>query len=160
LPAGEQILRLFVSTGGWNINWLEFRRQTDIQWHNLPGRIEAEDFDDMYGVRTVMVFDEEPGFNLDCLDAGDWIEYLIDVEGAGRYSVKLRIALADGFGESAGKLSVGSDVLWKFTVPVTGGWQTWRTIIGTANLSSGRQTLRLDVTEGPWNLNWLEFSRR
>jgi len=158
LQAGEQILRLFVSTGGWNINWLEFRRQADIQWHELPGRIEAEDFDDMYGIRTVMVFDEEPGFNLDCLDAGDWIEYTIDVNKASEYRISLRVALAEGFSGSAGKLSVGGDVLWSFTVPTTGGWQTWETITGIADLSPGRQMLRIEVTKGPWNLNWLEFN--
>jgi endoglucanase len=160
LRAGEQILRVSASTGRWNINWLEFRRQADIQWHNLPGRIEAEDFDDMYGIRTVMVLNEEPGFNLDCLDAGDWMQYLIDVEKAGRYRISLRIALAEGFWGSAGKLSVGGDVVWRFTVPTTGGWQIWKTITGAADLSSGRQTLRVEVTEGPWNLNWLEFNTR
>jgi hypothetical protein len=160
LPAGEQTLRLYVSRGGWSLNWLEFRRQADLEYHDVPGRIEAEDYDDMYGVKTEVVFDDDAGFNTGQYDAGDWLDYLLDVNEPGEYNVAVRVALADGFAGGTGQLRIGSDVLWTFGVPVTGGWQDWETITGKVNLTKGRQTLRVQIVQGPWNLNWLELTAK
>ena len=160
LPAGEQTLRLYVSQGGWSLNWLELRRQADVTYHELPGRIEAEDYEDMYGIKTQIVLDDDPGFNAGWLDAGDWLDYLVDVKEQGEYTVALRVALADGFSDGGGQLCIGGTVLWTFAVPATGGWQTWQTTAGKVNLSKGRQTLRVKITRGPWNFNWLELTTK
>ena len=157
LPSGAQTLRLHVTVGQWNVNWIEFRRDADVQYHELPCRIEAEDYEDMYGIKTQIVLDEDPGFNAGWLDAGDWLDYLIDVKTAGSYTVGLRVALAEGFPSSQGQLRSGSNVLWTFSIPSTGGWQTWRTLYGQVNLAAGRQKLQVYVGQGPWNLNWIEF---
>jgi hypothetical protein len=159
LPAGAQTLRLYVTAGPWNVNWLEFRRAADVPYHELPCRIEAEDYEDMVGIKTQIVLDEEPGFNAGWLDAGDWLDYLVDVRETHGYTVAVRVALADGFPGSQGQLRVGNNVLWTFSIPSTGGWQTWKTIQGQVNLEAGKQRLRVYVVQGPWNLNWIEFSR-
>jgi hypothetical protein len=159
LQAGAQMLRLYATAGTWSVNWLEFRRDTDVVYHELPGRIEAEDYEDMYGIRTQIVLDDEPGFNVGWMDAGDWLDYLIDVPETRRYTVAVRVAQADGFSAGRGQLRVGSNVLWSFSIPSTGGWQTWTTIQGQVNLEAGKQRLRIYVEQGPWNLNWIEFPR-
>ncbi|NLZ07112.1 MAG: carbohydrate-binding protein [Phycisphaerae bacterium] len=159
LQAGEQRLRLYIDVGQWNLNWLEFRRQADLEFGAVPGRIEAEDYDDMRGIKTQIVLDEEPGFNAGWFDAGDWLDYLVDVEKAGDYDVALRVALADGFSSGLGRLCLDGQPLWAFAVPSTGGWQNWKTIAGDVRLAQGRHRLRVEVTQGPWNLNWLELTR-
>jgi len=159
LQAGKQTLRLYIPNGLWSINWLELRGQTDREFHELPGRIEAEDYEDMVGVKTQIVLDEDPGFNAGWFDFGDWLDYLIEVKEEGSYKVTLRVALADGFSNGAGQLRIGNDVLWAFSVPATGGWQSWETITGAVNLKAGVQRLRVYVQTGLWNLNWLEFTR-
>jgi hypothetical protein len=111
----------------------------------------------MYGIKAQIVLDEDPGFNAGWLDAGDWLDYLIDVKTARSYTVALRVALAEGFPSSQGQLRSGSNVLWTFSIPSTGGWQTWRTLYGQVNLAAGRQKLQVYVGQGPWNLNWIEF---
>ncbi len=159
LTAGEHTLRLAVSRGGWNLNWIQLRGDADPVFRGLPGRVEAEAYDDMVGVRTEIVLDEEQGFNMGWFDAGDWLDYLIDVAQAGTYDVDLRVALADGQSPGQGQLRAGSTSLLAFTVPSTGGWQKWQTIHGKVRLTPGKQILRVQVDKGPWNLNWLEFTR-
>ena len=116
-------------------------------------------YDAMVGVRTEIVFDEEPGFNVGWFDAGDWLDCLIDVRQAGTYDVVRRVALADGQSAGLGQLRVGGSPLCTFSAPATGGWQKWQTISGKVRLTAGRQTLRVQVDKGPWNLNWLRFTR-
>lgn len=159
LSAGEQTLRLYVVRGQWNVNWIDLWRETDVEYHELPCRIEAEDYEDMFGAETGIVLDEDPGFNVGWLDAGDWLDYLIDVKAARRYTVAVRVALADGYPGSRGRLCIGDSVLWTFAIPGTGGWQTWKTIEGQVNLPAGKQRLRVYVEKGPWNLNWIEFPK-
>jgi len=159
LQAGEQTLRLYVARGPWNVNWIELRRDADVEYHELPCRVEAEDYEDMFGIETQIVLDEDPGFNAGWLDAGDWLDYRIDVKVARRYTVAVRVALADGFAGSQGQLRIGSSVLWTFSVPSTGGWQTWKTLQGQVSLEAGKQRLRVYVEKRPWNLNWIEFPK-
>jgi hypothetical protein len=49
-------------------------------------------------------------------------------------------------------------VLSTATVPVTGAWQTWATVSTQATLAAGEQTLRIHITTGGFNLNWIQFS--
>ncbi|HNS20721.1 MAG TPA: carbohydrate-binding protein [Sedimentisphaerales bacterium] len=158
LPAGDLTLRLRVASGGWNINWLELAREVDLNYHELPGRIEAEDFDDMAGIKTEIVLNEDAGFNVGWFDAGDWLEYLVDVNEAGRYTASLRVALDNAYTGGSGRLETDSGVLWTFAVPATGGWQSWKTISGQVDLPTGKHVLRLCVEKGPWNLNWMELT--
>jgi len=158
LPAGDSTLRLRIVGGAWNVNWLELMREADRTYHELPGRIEAEDYEDMVGIRTEIVLDEDPGFNVGWFDAGDWLEYLVDVKRASRYTVSLRVALDSAFTGGRGRLETDTGVLWSFAVPSTGGWQSWQTITSQVDLPAGTRRLRVAVDQGPWNLNWMEFT--
>jgi hypothetical protein len=158
LHAGDRTLRLHVAGAGWNVNWLELARPADLNYHKLPGRIEAEEYEDMVGIKTEIVLNEDPGFNVGWFDSGDWLEYLVDVSAAGRYTTSLRVALDDGFAGGRGRLEMDGAVLWAFTIPGTGGWQSWQTISGPVDLPAGKRRLRLYVEKGPWNLNWMEFT--
>ncbi|MEN6575090.1 MAG: carbohydrate-binding protein [Phycisphaerales bacterium] len=158
LEAGDRTLRLRVVGGGWNLNWLELMREADRNYHELPGRIEAEEYDDMVGIKTEIVLNEDAGFNVGWFDTGDWLEYLVDVEKAGRHTASLRVALDSAFAGGRGRLETDAGVLWSFSVPATGGWQSWQTITAQVDLPAGKRLLRLRVDQGPWNLNWLEFT--
>jgi hypothetical protein len=159
IPQDAETLRLKVIKGGWNINWFEFRRIEDMKYYGIPGRIEAEYYDDMVGVQTEIVTDTERGFNIGWLDAGDWLEYLVAVKEPGDYNVSFRVALDNSMPGGQGRLIAGDDVLCRFDIPTTGGWQNWETITQKVTLKAGKQTLRMAVVKGPWNFNWMKFSR-
>ncbi|GIQ69039.1 glycoside hydrolase family 81 [Xylanibacillus composti] len=121
----------------------------------IPGKIEAEHYSAMHGIQTEGTSDAGGGDNVGWIDTGDWLEYEVDVQAAGTYTVKYRIASLEAGGEI--RLQSNGNTLLATTVPVTGGWQNWQTVTGTVALNAGVQTLRLYAGAGGFNLNWIEF---
>ncbi len=122
--------------------------------HPLPGRIEAEDYDQMSGVEKGIAEDDGEGFYIGWLDSGDWLDYKIVVPSDDTYRLRMRTA-AISFG--SGQVWVTGTTVASFSIPPTGGWQNWQTIAGQIDLPAGKRLLRLYGDKGPWNLNWMEF---
>jgi endoglucanase len=151
----------------------------DYNNNNLSGtlRIEAENFDNggkgvaYYNTNTTnpggqyrtnetvgiqATSDTGGGYNVGWTAAGDWLEYTMKIPEAGTYNLRLRVA-----GTSAGSVQVssgGADVSGQWTLPNTGGNQTWTTVTKSVFLTPGRQKLHLNVLTGGFNLNWIELS--
>jgi endoglucanase len=123
----------------------------------IPGQIEAEFFGDAFGVQFENTSDTGGGLNIAFLDAGDWFEYTVDVQASGTYVIEYRVASAvgsDGFELTFDGLPVDAQ-----TIPNTTGWQTWTTIAsGPVSLAAGRHTMRFNVVQGSWNMNWIRFT--
>ncbi|MBN1827006.1 MAG: family 16 glycosylhydrolase [Candidatus Eisenbacteria bacterium] len=143
----------------------------------LPTRIEAEDYDD--GGEAVAYHDLDAGnqgsayrtsedvdvqscsdagggYNVGWLREGEWLEYTVDVPGAGEYEIDVRVASYSAGGEFRIEFD-GVDKTGAVTVPVTGGWQTWTTVSTTATLEPGVQVMRFIPTVEGFNLNYIEF---
>lgn len=123
---------------------------------NIPGRIEAEDYDAMSGIGTEGTGDTGGGLNIGWVGAGDWMDYRVNVAAAGAYTVALRVASNPGGGQI--QLLSGDNTLASVNVPATGGWQAWITLTTTVTLVAGEQTLRVYAGAADWNLNWMEFT--
>jgi hypothetical protein len=96
------------------------------------------------------------GYDVGWTAAGDWLEYTMEIPEAGTYYLRLRVA-----GTSAGTVQVlanGTNLTGGWTLPNTGGTQTWRTVTNSVFLTPGRQKLHLNVLAGGFNLNWIELS--
>ena len=96
------------------------------------------------------------GYDVGWTAAGDWLEYTMKISSAGTYNLRLRVA-----GPSAGSvqaLANGTNLTAQWTLPNTGGAQTWRTVTNSVFLTPGRQKLRINVLAGGFNLNWIELS--
>ncbi len=119
----------------------------------IPGKIEAEDYVAMSNVETQAC--SEGTLNVGWIDTNDWMDYDVNVQTAGTYTVQYRISSPNTTGQI--QLRKGSDILSTTAVPSTGGWQNWQTVTSSVNLSAGRQTLRVYVLTGGWNFNWLNF---
>ncbi len=122
---------------------------------NVPGKIEAEDYSDMYGVQTETTTDAGGGLDVGWIDDGDWMEYPINVSSSGQYILSLRVASLSQAGTVL--LSEGNNNLGTINLPVTGGWQAWTTVKQNINLNNGVQTLRITAQKGGFNLNWFSF---
>ncbi len=127
--------------------------------HAIPGQIQAEDFDVNNGFGLEGTSDVGGGQNLGWSDPGDYADYLVTVKQAGTYDVQYRIASMYG-----GRIDLilideagTKKTLHSVSLPVTGGWQTWRTVSESAVLPQGRFTLRIHVRQGGFNLNWFAF---
>ena len=125
--------------------------------HSIPGLIEAEDYSDMFGIQSETTNDDGGGLNVGYVDEGDWIEYSVDVEESGEYSVEYRLASLNG--SSGFELLVDGQQVDVQTVPSTGGWQNWVSETSTVSLEAGEQTIRINAIGALWNLNWLKFTQ-
>ncbi len=149
LSAGWQTLRIHASTGGWNMNWMNFT--------TIPGKIEAESYSTMNGVMIQSTTDTGGGLKVGYTDTGDWMDYTVNVKNAGTYNVDFRLGCRDG-GKQL-QLKSGSTVLATVNVPSTGDWDTLQTVTATGvSLAAGPQTLRIYASTGGWNLNWVNFT--
>ena len=138
---------------------------------DVPGRIEAEDFSDFSdsdsgnnggafrntAVDIQRCTDSGCGFNIGWMEAGEWLDYPINVRSSGDYEAQIRVASRP----STGRLSFdidGRQVSNEHSVSSTGGWQTWRTqTVSLGNLSRGNHTLRLNVERSSFNLNFINI---
>ena len=129
--------------------------------HQIPGRIEAEDFVFQSGVELENTNDTGGGQNIGFLDPGDYLDYEVNVTVAGTYDVDYRTAAQFGGGQielqlidNAGNVTIVSEP----NFPVTGDWQTWITTSEQIQLPVGRYIMRILITQSPFNMNWVEFS--
>jgi hypothetical protein len=123
----------------------------------IPGKIEAENYTSMIGIQTETTTDTGGGLNVGYIDANDTLDYNVNVQSSGTYSVGFRVASINTTGQLQLRNSSGT-VLTTITVPNTGGWQAWQTVNANVNLTAGSQTLKLYAVGGGFNLNWLNFA--
>jgi hypothetical protein len=100
LPAGNQTIRIYAVTAGWNINWVEFISQgaspgvsgPDPGYVALPATIESENYSAMYNVKTDISKDWSGGDLVGWINTGSWMDYNVYSQNGGQYTVNLRIA--------------------------------------------------------------------
>lgn len=158
LPMGKYRMSLLINTGDWNINWMNFKTDSVEYYHSIPGRIESEDYYDMFGVVSERSTDTDSEVNLGYFETNDWVEYYVDVQQSGTYDVKFRVAQDAGLYDARGELYKGNTMIVDFQAPNTSGWQNWTTITKQVYLTSGKQKLKMLIAKGPFNINWFEFS--
>jgi hypothetical protein len=122
----------------------------------IPGQIEAESYSAMSGIQTETC--SEGGLDVAWTDAGDWMDYSLNVQNTGTYTVDFRVA--SPYANTQFQLKNGSTILATMTVPNTGGWQTYSTVTASnISLTAGQnQTLRVYAVTNGWSLNWLKFN--
>ncbi|MGG6310558.1 carbohydrate-binding protein [Paenibacillus macerans] len=122
----------------------------------IPGKIEAESYSAMNGIQTETTSDTGGGLNVGWIHAGDWLDYNVNVQNAGTYTVEYRVASNSGTGGL--QLQSGGTTLAATAVPNTGGWQNWQTVTANVTLSAGQQTLRVYASGYDFNINWINFA--
>ncbi|GAB6090556.1 family 16 glycosylhydrolase [Spirochaeta dissipatitropha] len=124
---------------------------------SIPGRIQAAAYLDMQGIQTQETEDTGGGMNVGWIDSGDWLEYMVNTSGNQDFTAAFRIASPEGIGRI--ELRDENDtVLTSLSLPQTGGWQDWETIVSSPfSLPAGSQVIRVYAAEGGFNLNWLEL---
>ncbi|MES2731397.1 MAG: cellulase family glycosylhydrolase [Bacteroidota bacterium] len=143
---------------------------------NLPGVVEAENFDN--GGEGVAYHDadagnknpnspyrnegvdiepsSEGGYNLNFSVTGEWTEYSVNVTKAGSYTMAARVASPGGgrFHLELDGATIGGNVI----VPVTGGWQNWVTVTKGVILPAGQHMLRFFIDQQEFNTNKFTFT--
>lgn len=100
------------------------------------------------------------GKTIGWLAAGEWLEYTIDVQTAGKYDLNLRYASGNSNGGGPFYFEIdGKKISADITLPTTGNWNTWATkTVNNIEFTQGKHILRLVISSGEFNLGKLTFS--
>jgi len=131
--------------------------------HQIPGKVEAEDYFFQSGLELESTTDNGGGQNISYLDIGDYADYYIDVTAAGSYYVDYRTAALSESG--AVNLEIispegGAEFLHQVSFASTGDWQNWTTTRDQVYLDQGVNQLRMTIVAPLFNMNWFEFTYR
>jgi hypothetical protein len=127
----------------------------------IPGKIEAEAFSVNQGLALETTTDTGGGQNVGYTNAGDYLDYRVRVLKTAKYTFEVRAASLSVGGKievqqinTAGTV-VGSVIV---TIPVTGGWQTWKTVSASIDMIEGVSTLKVKILQPEFNMNWYKFT--
>jgi hypothetical protein len=151
--------------------------------HNIPGRIEVEDFDT--GGPGVAYSDTSPANNggstyrdgeevdiktingvsdnghaVGWNEPGEWLEYTINVTATGVYNFGFRLLSQVSSGRFHAEID-GTNFTGSITVPLTGNWNTdnWTTInITGVSLTEGEHVLRIATESGWYDHNYINVT--
>ncbi len=125
---------------------------------DIPGVIFAEMFSINFGMELEPCSDFGGGSNLGNIDAGDWVEYIVNVAQTGQYKGSVRVAVPSIPGELIIQ-TPDADLIDQMNVSLsaTGGWQTWSSVPVEISLVKGIQRIRLYAETGNYNINFLSL---
>jgi hypothetical protein len=129
----------------------------------VPGKIEAESFSLNQGFQLETCTDAGGGQNLGYSATGDYADYRINVKKTAKYNLEIRHACLSAAGILyVQQINDNGEVLHScsINIPVTGGWQTWKSITAEMSLTQGMTKLRVKITKPEFNLNWYRFSEK
>lgn len=149
----------------------------------IPGKIEMEDFDitgvgkgnnsynesdienhgdsDYRKGTGVDLYEKASGIIVGYNQAGEWLEYTVNVAKTGTYTMNASVASANS--TSGFKLSMdGKDITEEIAVPQASSgednYDDYNTVKAKVELTEGEHILRFTVT-GDWmDIDWIEFS--
>ena len=122
----------------------------------IPGLIQAEDYCEHQGIQLEPTSDTGGGMNIGWLDSGDFAKYRANVAKGGQYLFEARVASDWSTGQM--DVKVDENIVTSFSIPNTGGWQSWQTLSLSFYLSSGDHTLEFAFPGGGFNINWVSFT--
>ncbi|HEX8522975.1 MAG TPA: carbohydrate-binding protein [Tepidisphaeraceae bacterium] len=134
-----------------------------VAWHDSDASNNGGQYRSTEAVDLEASNDTGGGYNVGWIQAGEWLEYTINVSTAGLFKAEIRAASTGANGAVHLEID-GSDVSGKLVIPNTGGWQSWTTLSkASVNLPAGQHVLRLAMDtngSGGWvgNVNWIRFS--
>ena len=104
--------------------------------------------------------DEGGGRNLGYCDKGEYAIYNVEILEPGYYDIAARVSSGqDELVQSTFVMQIKGNTLASFTTSGTGGWQKWVTKEGPrVYLDAGKYKIKVLMTTGGLNLNWIEFT--
>jgi hypothetical protein len=130
-----------------------------VAYHDTDAANSGGQYRTSDGVDIQTTTDTGGGYNVGWTNAGEWLEHTVNVAAAGTYNLKLRVARQPTGTSTVMVLFGGVDKTGSLAVPSTGGWQTWTDVTRTGvTLAAGSQIVRIAMTGGSYNLNWIEIT--
>ncbi|WP_148208228.1 carbohydrate-binding protein [Methanosphaerula palustris] len=143
--------------------------------HNVPGRVEAEDYDqggegigysdtttpNEGGVYRTDSVDIESlpgasGYDVGWIRAGEFLTYSVDTTEAGTFDIGFCVANP---GSTKTVIVYVNGAPRTLTIPATGSWITWQTATLTGvSMNAGRNLIKVDMDNAAsFNFDYMEF---
>lgn len=108
-----------------------------------------------------VVFFATEGPTVGWIDAGEWLEYTVNVAQSGLYSFAFRYASGNANGGGPFRLELdGQSISGNITVPSSSSWTTWATkTVTDIPLTVGQHILKVIFSSGEFNLGRMTFAR-
>lgn len=155
LTAGRHVFTLLVEKGGFYIKNMTFNLLSTFA---MPGTVEAEDFVDSKGGTIISTSD---GFAWGNAANGDWAEYSVKVNQAGKYSYEATVASETSGSKFNMTLIDGSgkEIRLPMVMVPNKGKDTYGVKTGNVKeaLKEGLHTLRVNVTGGKCYIDKINF---
>jgi len=90
-------------------------------------------------------------------EAGEWIQITSRVLTPGEYSVRISYSSGEANGAALRVEDAGEQLLMT-TLPSTGGWEDWQTVVKDITLAGGERSLKISFPSGGINLHSLDFT--
>ncbi|MEO5714727.1 MAG: Ig-like domain-containing protein [Luteolibacter sp.] len=134
-----------------------------VAWHDLTAGNEAGQYRPSENVDIAATTDEGGGYQVFETQTGEWLEYSVNAAKSGKYVLDLRVANPQAGGRVRLEAD-GVDVSGTIEIPQTDGWQT--VTVPDILLASGAHVLRLTISAtGPAGtagtagaVNWFSLS--
>ena len=125
----------------------------------VPGTIEAENYTSWAGsFNVVNTTDQGGGKKIGSITAGAWLQYNINVTQTGVYDLISRTASNEPTLNKQFTVLIDGNPLATINPVYTNGWDTFTDMtVSDLNLTSGQHTLRVNLTTGYFDLNYLTF---
>lgn len=99
------------------------------------------------------------GFYVSHMQTGEYLEFSIDVEKSGLYTLSYQLRAGDSDSDASYRLTQNDTILKNSVITVLGGTDTWQTqMVNNVYLSDGPQVIRLEVATGGAGLDALELT--
>jgi chitodextrinase len=134
-----------------------------VAYHDTNAANNGGQYRTTEGVDIETTTDTGGGYDVGWTYAGEWVNYTVNVQTAGTYTMTTRVA-SNGTGGTFHLTLDGTTLAGStMTIPNTGGWQTWTTLTTSITLPQGTHILRIvEDTVGAstniGNFNWISFA--
>lgn len=128
--------------------------KNDGMTNDIPGRIEAENYFQMFGVGTEECTDIGGGLNVGWIESGDWMEYSVTVNTTGNYNLTGRIT---GYNSGSLLITFNNTNQTYINYESTNGWQNWKDFSTDIFLEEGTYTMKALSSSNAYNINYFDF---
>jgi CubicO group peptidase (beta-lactamase class C family) len=117
--------------------------------------IQAENYNEMHGIRTQATADAGFGHKVIRVDSQDWLSYKLNVSTPGRYLVTFRIMGDD----ENDRVELSSNGIVLASIDLLGATlgDNWNNVSAHVQLQPGEQTLKVNFLSAGMSLNWISF---
>ncbi|MBK7107260.1 MAG: cellulase family glycosylhydrolase [Ignavibacteriae bacterium] len=99
------------------------------------------------------------GYNVGWIETGEWLKFSVNVIEDGNYTLSIRASANEAGGKILFAID-GTNLTDFIDVPVSGGWQSWKTtILNDYFLSKGQHEIILKFYFSGYNFNFFEFTQ-